>query len=413
MIKSFEWKIARRYMNYNNSHISLVNCLTISGIGLGVMILIIVMSIMNGYEVELMNKILGVNGHISINNSHSRISEYKHYIKKIENSKNIQFVAPTITKQALIETIQGYSGVVVKGMDYHSINHKPIMKDSIVFQSTQERFENDGIYIGSSLAENLGLSLGDDIRLIIPNNVVGSFPKIKTFSIAGIFDLGMYEYNSSIVFISIKNAQSLFKLNNEVTEIEIILRNVKDISDTKKQIIRCLKREKEMFITDWGHANKSLVSALKVERNTMFIILTFIIIIASFNVVSSLFILVREKHKSIAILRAMGVSKMSIIKIFVLAGTFLGLVGVSIGTLLGVIFVMKINEIRIFLEKITSSTLFDPIIYFLTSIPSQPDYNEIVSIVFMSIVMCMISTIYPAWKASKMLPADILKHEQI
>ena len=413
MIKNFEWKIAKRYIGYNNHFISLISYLATIGIALGVMVLIIVMSVMNGYEVELIKKILGINGHISISTYNNKISNYNNYIDKIKSNQNVKFIAPIVTGQALAEGNHNSTGVLVRGMEFQSLNQKPIMKDAFILKNDQANFQLNEIYVGNALAKNLRLHLGDKVRLIVPkfdNTILGTMPKIKTFYVAGIFDVGMYEYNASTVFIPIKTAQLLFDLNNSITEIEVIIDNIKNIKKVKESIFKSIV-DQSILITDWGAANQSLISALRVERNTMFIILIFIIMIAAFNIISGLTMLVKEKYKSIAILRAIGMSRISIIKIFVLAGAFLGFIGILTGSVLGIVFVINIDSIKGVLESLTGATLFDPMIYFLTSLPSEPDFNEIISIVFITMIISLFATIYPAWKAANMLPSEALRYE--
>lgn len=413
MIKNFEWKIAKRYIGYNNKFISLVSYLATIGIVLGVMTLIIVMSVMNGYEVELVKKILGINGHVTLSKYDKNISNYTKLVGDIKNIENVEYVAPLVTGQALAESNKNSTGVLVRGMDLDSLNKKPIIHDGFIVKNEKSKFNKNEIYIGNALAKNLGLYLGDKMRVIVPkfdSTILGAIPKIKTFYVAGIFDVGMYEYNASTVFIPIDTAQLLFGINQSITEIEIVLNNVKNIEKVKRAIIKGI-HEQDIIFTDWGLANQSLINALRIERNTMFLILLLIIMIAAFNIVSGLAMLVKEKYKSIAILRAIGVTRSSIIKIFVLAGAFLGFIGVIFGSILGVVFIININSIKQMLESTTGTTLFDPMIYFLTSLPSEPDVAEIISIVAISMLLSLLATIYPAWKAAKMLPAEALRYE--
>lgn len=413
MIKSFEWKIAKRYIGYNNQFISLVSYLATLGIALGVMTLIIVMSVMNGYEVELIKKILGINGHITISNYESKIDDYNRIIKRVEEIPDVKYTAPLVTGQALAENNGHSSGVLVRGMDIESLNKKPIMKNALTGQHAPMNFAKNEILIGDVLARSLGLHVGDKIKLLVPKletTVLGSIPRIKTFDVAGIFDLGMYEYNAGTVFIPLKTAQILFEKEGSVSEIEVILNDIKNINAVKMTILENVA-DQNLLLTDWGASNQSLIAALKVERNTMFLILVLIIMIAAFNIVSGLAMLVKEKYKSIAILRAIGASRSSVVKIFVLTGVFLGGLGTLAGAAMGSIFVMNINSIKQLLESATGATLFDPMIYFLTSLPSEPDISEIISIVIVAMLLSFLATIYPAWKAAKMLPADALRYE--
>jgi len=413
MIKNFEWKIAKRYIGYNNQFISLVSYLATLGIALGVMTLIIVMSVMNGYEVELIKKILGINGHITITNYESKIENYDALIKKIEEVPGVNYTAPLVTGQALAENSGQSSGVFVRGMNLESLHKKPIMQNALIGQGAITNFAKNEILIGDALAKNLRLRVGDQIRLLMPKletTVLGSIPRIKTFDVVGIFDLGMYEYNAGTVFIPLKTAQILFENGASVSEIEVVLDDAKKIANVKKNILEKLA-DQNLVLTDWGLSNQSLIAALKVERNAMFLILVLIIMIAAFNIISGLAMLVKEKYKSIAILRAIGASRTSVVKIFVLAGVFLGGFGTLAGAAMGSLFVMNINHIKGALESMTGATLFDPMIYFLTSLPSEPDLGEIISIVIVAMLLSLLATIYPAWKAAKMLPADALRYE--
>ena len=409
---NLEWMIAKKYIRYHQVT-SLISYLSTVGIALGVMTLIIVMSVMNGYEVELMKKILGLNGHISISNHHQRILNYNHLIKKIKCIKNIEYVAPLVIGQALAEGNNSSNGVMVRGMDIQSLNNKPILNSAFIIKNDNSNFRKNEIYIGKVLAKNLNLSIGNKLRLIIPKlntTILGTIPKIKTFYVAGIFDIGMYEYNSSMVFIPIQAAQLLFDTHKGISEIEVTLSDTKHLQTVKNTISKHIK-DHSILITDWGVANESLTNALKIEKNTMFLILILIIIIATFNIISGLTMLVKEKYKSIAILRAIGVSRISIIKIFILVGVTLAFIGVLFGLILGILFLTNIKYVQYMLESATGWKVFDPMIYFLTSLPSQPSVKEIIIIVTISMIISLFATIYPAWKAANMLPAEALRYE--
>ena len=413
MIKDFEWKIAKRYMGYDNQFFSLVSYLASIGIALGVMTLIIVMSVMNGYEEELVKKILGINGHLTIHQYKQEILNSSTIIEDIQKIESVQYVAPLVTGQALLKSNEGSMGVIVRGMDIESLNRKPIMSNAFVTRSNKSVFHANEVYIGDALARKLGLFLDDKITLIVPNlnsTILGNIPQIKTFYIAGVFDVGMHEYNISTVFIPINTAKLLFGIGKSITEIEVILHHIKDIKEVKRHINKHVYGQ-EILITDWGMENHSLINALRVERSTMFLILLLIIVIASFSIISGLVMLVKEKYKSIAILRAIGVTRASIIKIFILAGFFLGFVGTVFGSIIGILFVINIKRIKEMLELVTGVNLFDPIIYLLTSLPSKLDILEIISIVVISMLLSLIATIYPAWQAGRMLPADALRYE--
>ncbi len=413
MIKNFEWKITKRYIGFDNKFISLVSHLATIGIVLGVMVLIIVMSVMNGYEVELIKKILGINGHITISNYEYKLDNYDKIVQKVENISGVKYTALLVTGQALAESNGNSTGVLVRGMNSDSLSRKPIMKQALVEKDEKAGFATNEILIGNTLVKNLGLGIGNKIRLLVPKfetTVLGAIPRMKTFYIIGIFDVGMYEYNASTVFIPLKTAQVLFEKGNSISEIEVIVDDAKKVDEIKRNILNDLPNQ-DLLLTDWGLANQSLISALRVERNTMFLILVLIIMIAAFNIISGLTMLVKEKYKSIAILRAIGASRSSIIKIFVLSGVLLGSLGTLAGAVIGTVFVINIEHIKQALESMTGTTLFDPMIYFLTSLPSEPDMKEIITIATVAVLMSFLATIYPAWKAANMLPVDALRCE--
>jgi len=420
MLSNFELKIILRLLYHSNKHnfISVINILALLGTALGVMTLIIVMSVMNGYESQFMKKISGVNGDYTITTPKHEIEKYNEAVDKLQDLSFVKYAAPILNGQAIVQHQKKVTGVMVKGVDEKLFFKKPIIMQSCINCENikPSSFSNDHIYIGTTLADSLEVKVGDQIKLMTPKikrTLIGSIARMKTFEIAGILDLGWHEYNAGIVYINMNVAQKLFIDGNFASEIEVVTFNHKNKSQQIAMMQNTLATvtKDNIVVSDWLSSNKSFMDALKVERNTMFFILMLIILIAAFNIVSGLTMLIKEKFKTIAILRALGASRLSIIKIFISVGFLLGLVGTIAGTILGVLFVNNINLIKNFLEYYLDITLFDPVIYLLTYLPSEPKVNEIVSIIVTAMTLSLLATIYPSWLAANQQPDEALRHE--
>jgi lipoprotein-releasing system permease protein len=415
MIQPFEWMIALRYLRAKRreSFISIVSWFSLIGIALGVATLIIVMSVMNGYHVELLKRILGINGHISVTLEKGKIVNYEDYVLKIGKIDNVTYSAPLVLSQAMVIANKNSMGVMVRGMDAESLEHKPVMRDTLDHSSLEKFKKGEGLYLGISLARQLNVETGDTIKLITPettSTLIGSIPRMKTYQVIGTFDVGMYEYNATTIFMPLEEAQLFFKYNQSVSDIEVMVTNPEKMDDIKQKITDLFENQNVRMV-DWGMANSTLFNALAVERNVMFLILTLIILVAAFNIISSLIMLVKDKATNIAILRTIGASKNSIIKIFVICGSMIGIIGTIMGGLIGVTFALNIERIRQFLQSMTGFTLFDPVIYFLTQLPSHLEFTSVFTVCFISLIFSLLATIYPAWRASKLTPAEVLRYE--
>lgn len=406
--------IALRYTftKHKEKFVSVINNFAMIGIALGVATLIIVMSVMNGYEKELLGKILGFKGHLIVTTRDLQLKKYNEIEKLIiDNIPGIIAIVPTIEMQALSMSQYSTTGVIVKGIDYN----KMIEKINLSGGTISSDKECNGLFLGELLDSSL--KHDGQVKLIIPKfneTMVGSIPRMKTYKVCGSFDIGMHEYNAGVIFINLNNAQQLFQMNNNVSGIEITLENLADLVEIKYKIIDLLSRNtfenSNLIIVDWKEKNKTLVDVLQVERTVMFLILSLIILIAAFNIISSLMLLVHDKMREIAILRTIGMTKGSIMTIFIISGSFVGVIGTIFGAILGILFSMNIEKIRNILEGISGITLFDPVIYFLTTLPSDIKYGQILVIITISLVLSFVATIYPALRVSKTSPAEVLKY---
>jgi lipoprotein-releasing system permease protein len=406
--------IALRYTftKHKEKFVSIINNFAIAGITLGVATLIIVMSVMNGYEKELLGKILGFKGHLTITTRDLQLKQYSEIEKIIQqNISGIISTQPVIEMQALAMSENNTTGVIVKGMQYDKMLEKINLSSGAIIGDN----ECHGLFIGNLL--DINLKHDGKIKLIIPKfneTMVGAIPRMKTYKVCGTFDIGMHEYNSGVVFMNLNDAQLLFQMSNNVSGIEIILESLDDVIPIKNSIIKLLRENtfdnKNLIIVDWREANKTLVDVLQIERTVMFLILSLIILIAAFNIVSSLMLLVHDKMKEIAILRTIGMTKGAIMRIFMISGSFVGVIGTILGTSLGILFSTNIEKIRGVLEGISGVTLFDPIIYFLTTLPSDVQPAQVLLIASIALGISFIATIYPAWRVSKTSPAEVLKY---
>lgn len=409
-----ELLIALRYTftKHKEKFVSIINNFAMVGITLGVATLIIVMSVMNGYEKELLGKILGFKGHLTVTTRDLQLKNYNEIEKIIvDNIPEVVSIEPTIEMQALAMSDNSTTGVIVKGIDYDKMVEKINLSSGIIIGKDS----CNGLFLGSLLDQNL--KHDGKVKLIIPQfneTIVGDIPRMKTYKVCGTFDIGMHEYNSGVIFMGLNDAQLLFKINDYVSGIEITLKTLGDIEVIKKRMIQLLRDNtfdnKNLVIVDWKEANKTIMDVLQVEKTVMFLILSLIILIAAFNIISSLMLLVHDKMKEIAILRTIGMTKGSIMKIFIMSGSLVGIIGTILGTTLGILFSINIEKIRSFLEGIAGIKLFDPVIYFLTTLPSDVRYEQVASIACISLGLSFVATIYPAWRVSKTSPSEVLKY---
>ncbi len=420
MPQAFEKMVAMRYFSARRRErmISVTAVFSLLGIMIGVAALIVVMSVMNGFREDLVTRILGLNGHMMVHDAQYRgLSDYDVLQKALETDvEGITSVMPVIEGQALMSVGQGNSaasGVVVRGILPADFARKPILSDGILVQDDTLPFGEDKIAIGKVMADRFALGIGSDIRLVAPQgraSPFGTIPTARKFTIGTIFDVGMYEYNANFVFMPLEIAQKFYRRGDSVSGLEVMTTDATDI-DTIRAAAERVAQPLDARISDWRDNNASFYTALKVERNVMFLILTLIILVAAFNIISSLIMLVKEKGRDIAILRTMGATRGMIIRVFFYTGAAVGVLGTVLGATLGILIAANIESIRKWLEGFTGTELFADEIYFLSQLPSKIERGEIVAIVLMALVLSLAATIYPAWKAARLDPVEALRHE--
>ena len=421
---SFELFISLRHLKAKRAQkfISLNTWISIGGVALGVMALIVVIAVMSGFGKDLRDKILGTNSHIVVTNiTRSGMDDFESVLKKVMQSDGIKAAAPFILNQVMLTFGSKSSGVVVRGVDPEreamvSDLEKNMIQGEIGMLKRRKKNKagpgHDNIILGKELSQKLGVQVGDAISMVSPASrltPMGLIPKIKLFKVVGLFESGMFEYDSSLAFISIQSAQRFFSMKGKVSGIEI---RVEDI-DSADQIAELLQENLGFpyYVRDWMRMNKNLFSALRLEKIVMFIILILIILVAAFNIVSTLFMVVMEKTKEIAILKSMGASRTSIMKIFSFQGLIIGVTGTLIGCIGGFAIVPNLNDIVGFIENLFGITAFPNDVYYLDKLPSEIQYLDSFLIVVFSIAICFLASLYPAWRASRMDPVDGLRYE--
>jgi lipoprotein-releasing system permease protein len=414
IFSAFERMMAFRYLRARRQEgfISVIAGFSLLGIGLGVATLIVVMAVMNGFRQELFARILGLNGHIHVYNlAMGPLNDYQPIEDRLRALADVTDVSPTVEAQVLL-TYQGFaSGAMVRGVVPDDFRARPSIAGHVVDGNLAD-FEGGRVAIGRRMADRLHIQVGDSLTLISPRGSQTAFgvtPRQGVYEIAAIFEVGMYEYDNNFVFMPLDTAQSFFRLGSGVTALEIYVKDPQNLRALRPAIAAAAGNEVRLL--DWQQSNASFVTALQVERNVMFLILTMIILVAAFNIISSLIMLVKDKGRDIAILRTMGASRGSIMRIFFLSGASIGVTGTVSGAALGILFASNIETIRQFIQGLTGTELFSAEIYFLSKLPAVIDWGEVVQVVLMALILSIGATLYPSWRAAKLDPVEALRYE--
>lgn len=438
----FEWMIAARYLRARRKEafISVIASLTMVGVAIGVATLIVVMSVMNGFRAELLDKILGLNGHFTAYPIESPFTDYKDAVAALEEVPGVDFAVYFVEGQVLASGRGGSTGVSVRGMDAENIEKLTLLFNSAEQGGFDSWDENDGVAIGYRLAQTLGVGLGDQVQIINPDGAMtpfGSTPQIKSYPVRTIFNLGMVEFDSLFMFMPLEPAQVYFKLFDDVLKPGMgpldPLASDEEIDEAYERIYRASSAEifidnpdavsqmrerlqqapgmRPFILTDWQQRNETFFSALQVERVVMFTILSMIILVAAFNIISSLVMLVKDKSKDIAVLRTMGATRGAIMRIFSITGTTIGVIGTLTGLVLGLIVAANAETLRATISNTLGVALFPPEVFFLSALPSKTDPTEVTVVVVLALALSFLATLYPAWRAAQYDPVEALRYE--
>ena len=414
LIKPFEWVVARRYLRAHRDErfVSVIAALSVIGIALGVAVLIVVMSVMNGFQATMINQIIGINGHLLVQGSADGIRDYERLVTEIDGHQHVVDVRPMVQGQVMASIDERATGAIVRGIRPEDFADHELLTTGLIAGDAENFQGDDAIIVGEHLAMQLGLVVGDVLTLIAPQATetpFGSTPRIRDYQVVGLFKIGMYQYNAGYIFMPLEQAQIHFKLKNAVSGLDVELSGPQHAERVQLDLIPNMPFTTRVM--SWRDLNASFVGALEVERNTMFVILTLIIFVAAFNIMSSLIMLVKDKRKDIAVLRTMGASSPSVMRIFVLCGGIMGVVGTAAGTALGFLLLHFREPILEFLGDVFNMRFFPPDVYGLEALPSETDMGEVLFTVGLALGLSLIATLYPSWRASRLDPVEALRYE--
>lgn len=409
----FECLVALRYLRPRRKEgfISVIAFFSFIGIMLGVMTLIVVMAVMNGFRQELFNKMLGLNGHVVVH-SLGNFTDYDEVARRIREVSGVKFALPLVEGQVMVSTPSTSSGALVRGLRENDLKKLTAVSKNVRFGTLDGFDKEPGIALGTRLANDLNVRVGDEISLLSPrgaSTALGTAPRVKRYPVAAIFEIGMSEYDSSIMFMPLKEAQLYFNQPDNVTVLEVVLDSPDEVGKLGSQIITA--GGPSIYISDWRQRNATFFNALEVERNVMFLILTLIVLVAALNIIAGLIMLVKDKGGDIAILRTMGATRGAVMRIFFITGTSIGVTGTLAGFALGVLVCAHIDRLRGIIGWITSTELFAPELYYLSQLPAEMDTGETASVVIMALLLSVLATLYPSWRASRLDPVEALRYE--
>ncbi|MEM6461048.1 MAG: lipoprotein-releasing ABC transporter permease subunit [Pseudomonadota bacterium] len=412
---AFERMVAWRYLRSRRKEafISVIAGISFVGIMLGVATLIIVMAVMNGFRGELIDRILGVNGHMVVQPIDEPFNDYDALAKRLAEVDGVIAAVPFIDGQALVSGYRDVgTGALVRGILAEDLPKLDGVSETLFSGDMVGFAAGEGLLVGSRLATNLGVGVDDMVTLISPEGDVtplGVTPRVKTYPVSGIFEIGMSEYDASMIFMPLEEAQLYFNSEGRVESIELFVEDPDAVDSLRPLVEEAAARQ--VFISDWRLQNQTFFSALEVERNVMFMILTLIVLVAALNIISGLIMLVKDKGHDIAILRTMGATSGAILRIFFMTGAAIGVIGTIAGFFLGVVICWNIESIRQFFSWLSGTTIFNPELYFLSQLPAEMDPGETISVLLMAMVLSFLATLFPAWRASRLDPVDALRYE--
>ena len=414
MLSSFEWTVALRYLKARRSDrfLSVIAGFLLIGIAIGVMVLIVVMAVMNGFRQELFSRVLGLNGHAVVAAFDGALDDYQAVAAQVRAVAGVARVTPVIDGQVMAASGDRATGAVVRGIDPATLRAHPNVAPNVQWGTLADFEGLDTVALGTRLAEQLGVRVGDTVTLISPQGTAtpfGTAPRIVGYRVVALFEVGVYDYDNAFVFMPLAAAQLYFRLPDAVSGLEVFVQNPDAIDPVTAEIGRIV--EGEAYVTDWRQMNQSLFTALVVERNVMFIILTLIIFVAAFNIVSSLIILVKDKARDVAILRTMGAGRASLMRIFIMAGASIGFLGTLLGLALGVLIASNIHTLQTIIQSLSSVELWSPEVRFLSEMPAEIRLSEVAVTVVVAFLLSFLATLPPAWRAANLDPVDLLRYE--
>jgi len=417
MFTKLERKIAFRYLGARRRGFgSVVSWVSLVGIMLGVATLIVVMSVMGGFHDTLLSRIVGMNGHVVVYHQDGAIADYDFLINRMRDNQTVaravDSIVPIAEGQVMVTARGNNSGAMVRGIRMSDLTKK-VANGTRMYGRKLDEIRDGELIMGSALSRSLGVHMGDSVSLVSANGATptafGTVPRIMSYPVMTSFFVGMYEYDSGYIFMPLETAQKYLNIGDSVTHIDLFLKDAENTTAVRDALVTSLPDG--YVVRDWRDLNRGFVGALQVESNVMFLILMLIVIVAAFNIVSSLVMLVKDKSRDIAVLRTFGVSRRSMMHIFILSGTSIGVIGAIFGTILGVVVAIYIEPIRKFFQWVTGRDLFPAELYYLSELPSRLEFTTVIGIALIAIALAFLATIYPAWKAANTDPVEVLRNE--
>jgi lipoprotein-releasing system permease protein len=410
----FEWMVAFRYLRARNAQksISVIAGFSFLGIVLGVAALIVVMSVMNGFRHDLLEKMIGLNGHMFLQGVETPLTDYEAVTERVGKVPGVTLALPLVEGQAFATSPYGSSGALVRGIRQQDLERLPGVAGHLIQGSLDGFDEGQGVAVGAKLADHLGLRVGDKVTIIAPHGAdtpFGVTPRMKAYTVAAIFQIGMATFDNTFIFMPLAEAQTFFNYEGQANVIEVFVADPDNMDAMRRAIEPAQQRP--MIDTDWRQLNRSFFDVLTVESNVMFAILALIMLVAALNIISGLIMLVQDKARAIAVLRTMGATRGAVMRIFLITGATIGVVGTGVGLVLGLLVAHNVEPIRRFLGWLTGANLFPSEFYFLSQLPSRVDSTDVVAVVALALILSIAATIYPSWRAARLDPVEALRYE--